>query len=136
MNQMELPFALGAEVRLISIGDVSPVVVKGEITGLDPLQLETQFPVTGHLARDQSVLLVRQTPTQLWRVEAKFKSATYANGCWHCTIEPTRSWEIDRRLAPRFAVEIPVEIGFVAEVDGEPYFRVVQGTAVDMSATG
>ncbi|HLK15674.1 MAG TPA: PilZ domain-containing protein [Fimbriimonadaceae bacterium] len=133
---MELPLAVGAEVRLISLGGSTPVVIKGNVLSLEPLQLETTFAAAAHVRENEDVLVVRQTPDQVWRIASEFKRAYFEDERWICELEPTRSWMIDRRGAPRFSVDVPIEIGFVTDEEGEPIYRVAQGTVENMSVTG
>lgn len=135
-NRMELPLSVGSDVRLISLGGSTPVIIKGEITSLDPLQLETSFAAACHLRAQEDVLLVRQTEKQLWRISAEFQRALFIDDRWLCTVVPSRSWMIDRRGAPRFKVDVPVEINYVATLDGESILRAALGTCVNMSVTG
>jgi len=135
-NLNELPFELGARTSLVFYRDSMPIVVEAEVVSLKPLQLATNNPSAGRLARMRRALVVKQDNTQIWRLEAEVKDATPEKDRWICTLEPMKWSEIDRRRHPRFAVKLPVMVRTVLESDGEFKHTDIPGTALDLSLCG
>jgi hypothetical protein len=135
-DSIELPFELGSEAHLIPLGYPNPDGVPGLITCLSPIHFETVSPHAAFIRPELNALLVVHEPGRVWRVQAKVESIAFEGEKGFCELEAASVWEIDQRRAPRYPVELPVEIGFVTHEDGEPVYRVVNGTAINMSLTG
>jgi len=132
----EVPLKLGSEAHLIPKGYPNPEGLRGEITSLNPIQFETASGDILLLVPGQETLLVFHESNRLWRMQADVKSVSFLNELGKCELEATRIWEIDQRRCPRYPVDVAVEIGFVTEIQGEPTYQVINGTAINMSLTG
>ena len=135
-ESLDVPLKLGSEAHLIPKGHPETGGVRGKITGLGPIQFESESVDLSRFAPEQEMLLIFEEFGRLWRMQAKVRSIIHLSEHWKCELDATKVWEIDQRRSPRYSVDLPVEIGFVAEVEGEPTFQVVNGTAINMSLTG
>lgn len=133
---MDLPFDSGAELQVIVSRNPEPAVFDATAEDVAPMRFVTVAAEAGDLSAGDRVLLIYQDSIHLWRVEADVAAVTRSGDGWRLELNETRVWEIDRRSAPRFMVDVPVEIGLVTETHGESRYAVIPGTAINMSASG
>lgn len=130
-----LPFEVGAEVCIVNSCDAAHLAEASLVQSTAPLVVAVANRTWWKRSPDR-VLVVFQTATQLWRIEALVLSSRLENEVSLVTLEPIRVWEVDRRVAPRYPATIPAAVGFVGDVDGELRYRVVSGETVNVSANG
>lgn len=113
-----------------------PMAVNGMSVTDEPLQIFTKDPRISGVNYPQSVVLVWHREESVMKGEAEVVSAEPHKAGYLLTIQRTHVAEVDRRVYPRFPIEIPVSIRSVCDVRESQVIALSLGVTKDLSLGG